>query len=85
MRDLMLALEVHQSKCYHLGFGSTVIHTDLGRVSWKSCRKIFKEFTYLLIEAAWNTYCENDFDVETSVSSFMLITSAKTYDVNAMS
>lgn len=125
MRDLMLALEAHQSKCYHLGFGATVTRTNLGKANRNRNCKIFEEFAYLLIETARKSYYKNDFeiviegnvyafdsstidlclsvfwwaefrkhkggiklhtlyDVKTSVPSFMLITPAKTHDVNAM-
>jgi hypothetical protein len=30
MRDLMLSLEAHKNKYYHLGFGATVSRTNLG-------------------------------------------------------
>ena len=30
MRELMLSLEAHKSKYYHLGFGATVSRTNLG-------------------------------------------------------
>ena len=121
----MLALEAHKSKCYHLGFGSTVTRTNLGKANRNRNCRIFEELAYLLIENARKSYYKNDFkividgnvyafgsstidlclsvfwwaefrehkasmklhtlyDVKTSVPSFMLITPAKTHDVNAM-
>jgi hypothetical protein len=41
MRDLMLSLEEHQSKYYHLGFGSTVSRRNLGRANERRNCKIF--------------------------------------------
>ena len=42
MRDLMLSLEAHQSKYYHLGLGASVTRTNLGKAnrnrSYKSLR-----------------------------------------------
>lgn len=33
MRELMLSLEAHKSKYYHLGFGATVSRTNLGKAT----------------------------------------------------
>lgn len=43
MRDLMFALEAHGSKCYHFGFGSTVIHINLGKGNHNRNCKIFEQ------------------------------------------
>ena len=63
MRDLMLALEAHQSKCYHLGFGFTVTHTNLGKANRNRNWKIFEEFAHLLIENARQSYYKTDFEI----------------------
>ena len=72
MRDLMLALETHQSKCYHLGFGSTVTRTNLEKANRNRNCKIFEEFVYLLIETARKRYYKDDFEtaVEGNVYPF---------------
>ena len=46
MRDLMLSLEAHQSKYYHLGFGSTISRRNLGTANERRSYKIFEEFAY---------------------------------------
>lgn len=46
MRDLILSLEAHRSKYYHLGFGTTVSRRNLGTANEKRSHKIFEEFTY---------------------------------------
>jgi FOG: Transposase and inactivated derivatives len=125
MRDLMLSLEAHQTKYYHLGFGTTVTRTNLGKANRNRNYKIFEEFAYILIEEARKSYYKNDFeikvegnvyafdsstidlclsifwwaefrkkkggiklhtlyDVKTSIPCFILITNAKTHDVNVM-
>ncbi len=63
MRDLMLVLEAHQSKCYHLGLGSTVTRTNLGKANRNRSCKIFEEFAYLLIENARKSYYKDDFEI----------------------
>ena len=43
MRDLIAALEAHQSKCYHLGVSKRVTRSNLAKANEKNQR----EFTYL--------------------------------------
>ena len=64
MRDLMLSLEAHQPKYYHLGFGSTVTRRNLGKANEKRSYKIFEEFAYILIEEARKSCYRNDFEIE---------------------
>jgi hypothetical protein len=54
MRDLMLSIEVHQSKYYHLGFGSIISRRNLGKTNEKRSYKIFEEYTYELIDQLTN-------------------------------
>ncbi|MEZ5020251.1 MAG: IS4 family transposase [Bacteroidales bacterium] len=64
MRDLMLSLEAHQSKYYHLGFGSTVSRRNLGTANEKRNCKIFEEFAYVLITEARRSCYKNDFEID---------------------
>jgi len=64
MRDLMLSLEAHQPKYYHLGFGQTVTRRNLGKANEKRSYKIFEEFAYVLIEEARKSCYRTDFEVE---------------------
>jgi hypothetical protein len=64
MRDLMLSLEAHQPKYYHLGFGQTVTRRNLGKANEKRSYKIFEEFAYVLIEEARKSCYRSDFEVE---------------------
>ena len=125
MRDLLLSLEAHKPKYYHLGFGKSVTRTNLGKANRNRDYKIFEEFASVLIAEARSSYYKNDFevniqgnvyafdsstidlclsvfwwaefrkrkggiklhtlyDVKTSIPSFILITTAKVHDVNAM-
>mgnify|MGYP005863393655 CR=1 FL=1 len=72
MRDLILSLEAHKSKYYHLGFGSTVSRRNLGTANEKRNFKIFEEFAYVLIEEARNSCYKTDFEtnVEGNVYAF---------------
>ena len=64
MRDLMLSLEAHHSKYYHLGFGPTVSRRNLGTANENRSCKIFEEFAYVLITEARRSCYRNDFEIE---------------------
>nr|MBD3622290.1 IS4 family transposase [Sunxiuqinia sp.] len=63
MRDLLLSLEAHKSKYYHLGFGPTVSRRNLGKANEKRSYKIFEEFAYVLIEEARRSCYRSDFEI----------------------
>lgn len=64
MRDLILSLEAHKSKYYHLGFGTTISRRNLGIANEKRSSKIFEEFAYVLIDEARKSCYKNDFELE---------------------
>jgi len=64
MRDLMLGLEAHRPKYYHLGFGTTVSRRNLGTANEKRSHKIFEEFAYVLIGEARGSSYRDDFEVD---------------------
>jgi hypothetical protein len=64
MRDLMLSLEAHQPKYYHLGFGSTVSRRNFGTANERRNYRIFEEFAYVLIEEARRSCYRDDFEIE---------------------
>lgn len=73
MRDLMLSLEPHQSKFYHLGFGSTsVSRRNLGNANEKRDYKIFEEFAYILIEKARKTCYADNFEIDINGNVYAL-------------
>ncbi len=63
MRDLMLSLEAHGSKYYHLGLGSTITRRNLGKANEKRSHKIFEEFAYVLIEEARRSCYKDEFEI----------------------
>lgn len=63
MRDLMLSLEAHGSKYYHLGLGSTITRRNLGKVNERRSHKIFEEFAYVLIEEARRSCYKDEFEI----------------------
>jgi hypothetical protein len=72
MRDLMLSLEAHQPKYYHLGFGSTVSRRNLGKANERRDFKIFEEFAYVLIEEARRSCYRDDFEIEVDENVYAL-------------
>ncbi|MFC2091061.1 IS4 family transposase, partial [Bacteroidota bacterium] len=64
MRDLILSLEAHKSKYYHLGFGPTVSRRNLGIANEKRSYKIFEEFAYVLIDEARKSCYKSDFEIK---------------------
>jgi len=72
MRDLMLSLEAHQSKYYHLGFGSTVSRRNFGTANERRIYKIFEEFAYVLIEEARRSCYRDDFEIKVDGNVYAL-------------
>jgi len=64
MRDLMLSLEAHSKKFYHLGLGKNVTRTNLGKANRNRDYRIYEEFAYVLIEEARRTVYKDDFEVK---------------------
>lgn len=64
MRDLILSLEAHRPKYYHLGFGTTVTRRNLGKANENRSYKIFEEFAYVLIEEARRSCYHGDFEID---------------------
>ena len=64
MRDLILSLEAHKSKYYHLGFGATLTRRNFGKANSKRNYKIVEEFAYVLIEEARRSCYKNDFEIK---------------------
>ena len=64
MRDLMLSLEAHNKKYYHLGLGKSVTRTNLGKANRNRDYRIYEEFANVLIEEARSTVYKDDFEVK---------------------
>jgi len=72
MRDLIMSLEGHRSKYYHLGFGPTVTRRNLGKANEKRSYKIFEEFAYTLIDQARQSCYKTDFEINVEGNVFAL-------------
>lgn len=72
MRDLMLSLEAHHSKYYHLGFGKSISRRNLGKANQRRNCKIFEEYATVLIEQARKSYYRDDFEVKVEGNVYAL-------------
>ena len=52
LRDLVVAIEAHHSKCYHLGMGKNVSKSSLARANQDRDYRIFEEYAYSLVNEA---------------------------------
>lgn len=52
LRDLIVALNAHQKKSYHLGFGKHVTRSNLAKANQNRDYRIFEAFAYYMIEQA---------------------------------
>lgn len=50
LRDLIVALDAHHSKCYHLGMGRNVSRSSLARANQDRDYHLFEEYAYYLPE-----------------------------------
>lgn len=72
MRDLMLSLEGHQPKYYHLGLGQTVTRRNPGKSNEKHSYRIFEEFAHVLIDEARKSRYKCEFGVEVDGNVYAL-------------
>ena len=72
MRDLMLSLEAHQNKYYHLGFGSSISRRNLGIANENRNCQIFEEFAYVLITQARSSCYKFDFELKVDGNVYAL-------------
>lgn len=52
LRDLVVALDAHQKKSYHLGFGRHVTRSNLAKANKNRDSRIFEAFAYYMVEQA---------------------------------
>lgn len=52
LRDLIVALDAHHSKCYHLGVGKNVSKSSLARANQDRDYHIFEDYAYYLVSEA---------------------------------
>lgn len=70
LRDLVIALDAHQSKCYHLGMGKNVSRSSLARANQDRDYHIFEEYAYYLVNRARESRATNIFELGGNVYAF---------------
>lgn len=70
LRDLIVILDAHSNKTYHLGLGKSVTKSNLAKANEKRNSKIFEEFAYFLIDIAQEKLKNDDFDIKGKVYAF---------------
>lgn len=70
LRDLIVALDAHSSKSYHLGFGKIVTRSNLAKANETRNSKIFEAFAYHLIAIAKRKRANNDFEIKGKIYAF---------------
>lgn len=70
LRDLIVAIEAHSRKTYHLGFGSSITRSNFAKANENRNSKIFEEFAYYLIEIARKKNANDNFEIKGKIYAF---------------
>jgi len=70
LRDLIVAIEAHSNKTYHLGLGRNITKSNLAKANQNRDYKIFEEFAYYLVEEARKKRAVNIFKLDGNVYAF---------------
>lgn len=68
--DLTVALDVHHSKCYHVGLGNHVSKASLARANQDRDYRIFEEYAYFLVNDAQQKRKTDIFKLEGNIYAF---------------
>ena len=70
LRDLIVALEAHWRKLYHLGMGKSVTRSNLSKANELRDYRIFEDFAYHLVAEARSQSIEKIFGFDGHVYAF---------------
>ena len=71
LRDVVVALEAHQSKCYHLGMGrNPIAKTTFATANQNRDYRIFEDFAFFMIEQARKKRATDIFKLKGNVYAF---------------
>ncbi len=70
LRDLIVALEAHRRKLYHLGVGKSVTRSNLSKANEQRDYRIFEEYAYRLVAEARSKSTDRIFDIDGPVYAF---------------
>ena len=70
LRDLIVAIEAHWKKSYHLGMGKSVTRSNLAKANEQRDYRIFEEYAYHLVATARSKSTETIFGFDGRVYAF---------------
>ena len=70
LRDLVVAMEAHNRKLYHLGMGRSVTRSNLAKANEGRDYRIFEEFAFFIIDQARQRRKSNIFNLGGSIYAF---------------
>lgn len=70
LRDLIIALDAHYSKCHHLGIGRNVSRSSLARANQDRDYHIFEEYAYYLKNEAKQNHTAEIFKLSGNIYDF---------------
>jgi len=70
LRDLIIVIEAHQSKIYHLGFGKNVSRSNLSKANENRNFKIFEDFASHLISLAQSKITDKKIEIKGNIYAF---------------
>lgn len=81
LRDLIVAVEAHHRKCYHLGLGRHITRSNLAKANMNRDYRIFEEYAYYLIGKARRKRLADIFRLDGNVYAFDSTTISLCLDV----
>ena len=96
LRDLIIAIEAHYQKCYHLGLGKHVTRSNLAKANFKLDGNVYafdSTTISLCLDVFWwakfrkhkgGIKIHTLYDLETQIPAFFHITTASVHDSKAM-
>jgi len=70
LRDLIIAIEAHSSKSYHLGFGKSITRSNLAKANETRNCKIFEDYAFVLIDLARKKLNNDLFEIKGKIYAF---------------
>ena len=70
LRDLIVAMEAHAGKLYHLGIGKSVTRSNLSKANEQRDYRIFEEFAFYMIAEARKRRIQKIFELDGHVYAF---------------
>lgn len=70
LRDLIVALEAHWRKLYHLGMGKSVTRSNLSKTNEQRDYRIFEDYAYPLVDEARSVNTEKVFGLDGHIYAF---------------